>query len=121
MTTRQWRRYVRRQDWENPVAKGLRFLQVFEQPEVTTYADAASILGVSRQRVYQLTSLVRKLPDEVKRSLIETDDTVIQGYFTERRLRPLTALGADEKKVARFAAMLGKASAAARPPCTAGQ
>ena len=89
VTTRQWRHYVRRQDWESPIIKGPRFLQVFEQPAVTTYAEAASILGVSRQRVYQLASLVRKLP--------------------------------DEEKLAGFAAMLGQANGAGRPPRTAGQ
>jgi len=120
ITTRQWPRYVRRQGWENPIAKGLRFLQVFEQQEVTTYADAASVLGVSRQRVYQLTSLVRKLPDQVKTILLETDDPATQGYFTERRLRPLTKLGSDEKKVAAFAARLGQASSARHPPRTVG-
>jgi len=111
---------VRRQDWENPIAKGLRFLQVFEQPAVTTYADAASILGVSRQRVYQLTSLVRKLPDEVKSVLLKTDDPPTRGYFTERRLRPLTKLGSEEEKVAAFAALLVQASSATHPPLTVG-
>lgn len=95
----------------SPIAKGLRFLQVFEQPAVTTYADAAGILGVSRQRVYQLVSLVGKLPSEVKRVLLATEDPTIQGYFTERRLRPLTRLGSDEEKVAVFAALLGQADA----------
>ena len=119
VTTRQWRRYVKRQDWENPIAKGLRFLQVFEQPAVTTYADAASILGVSRQRVYQLASLVRKLPSEVTRALLDTEDPAIQGYFTERRLRSLTALGTDDEKVARFTALLEQVSTAIHPPRTA--
>jgi len=120
VTTRQWRRYVKRQDWENPIAKGLRFLQVFEQPAVTTYAEAASILGASRQRVYQLTSLVRKLPDEVTRFLLGTEDPTIQGYFTERRLRPLATLHSDEEKVAEFAAMLAQANAAKHPPRAVG-
>ena len=119
VTTRQWRRYVKRQDWENPIANGLRFLQVFEQPAVTTYADAASILGVSRQRVYQLASLVRKLPSEVTRALLDTEDPAIQGYFTERRLRSLTALGTDDEKVARFTALLEQVSTAIHPPRTA--
>ncbi len=109
VTTRQWRRYVKRQDWENPIAKGLRFLQVFEQREVTTYADAARILGVSRQRVYQFTSLVRQLPDQVKAILLETDDPATQGYFTERRLRPLATIRSNEEKLARFAVMLQQA------------
>ena len=119
ITARQWRRYVKRQDWENPIVKGLRFLQVFEQPAVTTYAEAASILGASRQRVYQLTSLVRKLPDEVTRFLLGTEDPTIQGYSTERRLRPLTMLGSDEEKVAGFAALLEQVSSARHPPRTA--
>ncbi len=100
---------MKRQDWENPIVKGLRFLQVFEQPAVRTLAQAASILGVSRQRVYQLTTLIRKLPDEVTRVLLGTEDPTIQGYFTERRLRPLTTLGSDEERLARFTAMLEQA------------
>ncbi len=111
---------MKRQDWESPIAKGLRFLQVFEEPTVATYADAASILGVSRQRVYQLTSLVRKLPEEVKSILLEANDPATQGYFTERRLRPLTTLGSDEEKVAAFAALLVQASSATHPPLTVG-
>jgi hypothetical protein len=110
---------VKRQDWENPIVKGLRFLQAFEQPAVTTYAEAASILGASRQRVYQLTSLVRKLPDEVTRFLLGTEDPTIQGYSTERRLRPLTMLGSDEEKVAGLAALLEQVSSARHPPRTA--
>jgi hypothetical protein len=121
VTTRQWRKYVRRQDWENPILKGLRFLQVFEQPTVTTYADAARVLGVSRQRVYQLTSLIRKLPDEIRSTLLETNDPATQGYFTERRLRPLARLGTDEEKTARFAALVEQAGAERRQPRAAGQ
>ena len=107
---------MKRQDWENPIAKGLRFLQVFEQPAVKTYADAASILGVSRQRVYQLTSLIRKLPEEVRNLLLETDNPAIQGDFTERQLRPLTTLSSDGEKLAGFMALLDEVCPARHPP-----
>jgi hypothetical protein len=42
-----------------------RGLRVFEDESVRTYAQAAEIIGVSRERVYQLTSLVTKLSPQI--------------------------------------------------------
>ena len=66
ITARQWQRYERGQHIENPILKGLQYLRVFEDESVRTYAQAAEIIGVSRERVYQLTSLVTKLPSQIK-------------------------------------------------------
>ena len=106
---RQWRRYQNDCDREEPILKGMRFLHVFEDESVSTYAEAAEILGVSRQRVCQLVSLVAKLPDEVNEFLVASEDPAIGRYFTERRLRPLTKLGRDEDKLAQFTVMLEEA------------
>jgi len=73
---------------------------------VSTYAQAAEILGVSRQRVYQLVSLVTKLPDEVKEFLLRNDDPEMARIFTERRLRPLTQMVERDDQVACFRELL---------------
>lgn len=106
ISSRKWQQYQNDLGRENPILTGLRFLRVFEQESVRSYAQAAEILDVSRQRVYQLVSLVTKLPDQIKNCLISNEDPVVGRYFTERRLRPLTALGTAEEKVARFDRML---------------
>ena len=77
---------------ENPILMGLRYLKVFEQKSVTSYAKAAQILSVSRIRVYQLTSLVTRLPSEITDFLLKNDDPAVLRHFTERRLLPLTRM-----------------------------
>jgi hypothetical protein len=104
----RWQQYQENLDRENPILKGMRFLRVFEQESVRTYAKTADILGMSRQCVYQLVALVTKLPDQVKDILTSNEDSVIGRYFTERRLRPLTRLDTDEEKQARFQSMVAK-------------
>ena len=68
ISSRRWEQYENHCNRENPVLKGLRFLRVFEQDSVKTYSQAAEMLGVSRQRLYQLIWLVTKLPREIKDS-----------------------------------------------------
>lgn len=109
ITARQWHRYQNGQKRENPILKGLRWLRVFEDESVRTYAQAAEIIGVSRERVYQLTSLVAKLPPQIKDFLAGTDDPALLRFFTERRLRPLTMLPDQEAQIAEFARILAGA------------
>ena len=106
ISARRWKQYENDCKRDNPIIKAMRFLRVFEQESVRTYAQAAEILGVSRQRVYQLTWLVTKLPEQIKDFLVTCEDPLIFRHFTERRLRPLLRLSTDEKKLARFADML---------------
>jgi hypothetical protein len=108
VSQRRWDQYARDQERENPILTGLRYLRLFEQESVTTYAHAASILGVSRQRVYQLVSLVTKLPALIKDYLIRNEDPAIDRFFTERRLRPLIVLPDDDAKHRLFASMLSE-------------
>ncbi|MBN2448956.1 MAG: hypothetical protein JXR77_01120 [Lentisphaeria bacterium] len=108
VSQRRWHQYERDQERESPILTGLRYLRLFEQESVTTYARAASILGVSRQRVYQLVSLVTRIPTPIMDYLVSNEDPAIDRFFTERRLRPLTVLPGDEAKYSLFVSMLGE-------------
>jgi hypothetical protein len=108
VSQRRWHQYERDQERENPILIGLRYLRLFEQESVTTYARAASILGVSRQRVYQLVSLVAKIPTPIMDYLVSNGDPAIDRFFTERRHRPQTTLPDDEARYSLFASMLGE-------------
>jgi len=109
ITTREWAQYETGLKRDNPILKGLRWLRVFEDESVRTYAQAAEIIGVSRERVYQLTSLVTKLPSRIKDFLAGTDDPAVLRFFTERRLRPLTMIPDGEMQMAQFAELLSEA------------
>ena len=74
-----------------------------------TYAQAAEILGVSRERVYQLTALVTKLPPQIKDFLASTEDPAVLRFFSERRLRPLTMLTDRAAQMAQFAELVAEA------------
>jgi len=102
ISTRRREQYENHCKRENPVLKGLRFLRVFEQESVNTYAQAAKILGVPRPYYCQIISLVLKLPQQIKDFLVDNEDPAVLRYFTERRLRPLTGLATDEQKLDRF-------------------
>ena len=109
ISVRRWEQYESHWKRENPILKGLRFLCVFEQESVKTYAEAAEIVGVSRQRVYQVTWLVTKLPQEIKDFLLTNDDPPTLRYFTERRLRRLTRLASDGRMLEESRDMLAEA------------
>jgi hypothetical protein len=111
ITTRQRAQYECALKRDNPILKGLRWLRVFEDESVRTYAQAAEIIGVSRERVYQLTSLVTRLAPEIKDFLAGTKDPDLLRFFTERRLRPLTMLSDAEAQMAQFAKRLAEAKA----------
>ena len=107
ITARQWKMYQNHLHRQSPILTGLRYLKVFEQESVTSYAKAAAVLGVSRIRVYQLVSLVTKLPKEITSYLVQRNDVPsIRRYFTERRLRPLVMQSCKEEQMATFKEML---------------
>jgi len=116
VSTRRWEQYENHCQRENPILEGLRFLRVFEQESVSTYAQAADILGVSRPPFCQLTSLVTRLPQQIKDFLVDNEDPAVLRHFTERRLRPLTGLATDQQKLDRFWKMLAEARPAAAHP-----
>jgi hypothetical protein len=107
ISERQWSVYQNHLSRKNPILIGLRYLKVFEQESITSYAKAAQVLGVSRIRVYQLTSLVTKLPAEITEFLPENaDDPDILRTFTERRMRPCISLPSRKSQIAKFRELL---------------
>lgn len=86
----------------------MQWLRLFENESIRTYAQAAEIVGVCRGRVFQLVSLVTRLPKEITDFLAANKDPVIRVHFSERRLRPLTLMESDEQKIKRFRAMLAE-------------
>lgn len=108
ITARQWQHYQTINHRDNPILKALQWLRLFENESVRTYAQAAEIVGVCRGRVFQLVSLVTRLPKEITDFLAANKDPVIRAHFSERRLRPLTLMESDEQKIKRFRAMLAE-------------
>jgi hypothetical protein len=107
ITQHRWQKYKRQTSQENPIAKGMRYLRVFESESVNTYAQAAEILEVSRQRVYQHVALATKLAPEIIEFVMRNRDNLdVTAYFTERRLRPLTMIADKEEQIAAFREML---------------
>jgi hypothetical protein len=105
-TARQREHYQSVSHTNNPVLQGLQWLRPFENESVNTYAQAAEIIGVCRGRVWQLVSLVTRLPREVTNFLVANKTLYIRAYFSERRLRPLTMLKSDKAKIGQFHTMI---------------
>lgn len=76
---------------------------------VNNQADLAKRYGISRARVTQYLNLL-KLPGEIIDFLKanRAQESVLR-YFSERRLRELTRLKGNERKVKRFRRMIEKA------------
>ena len=110
ISARRWRQHQNDEARENPILKGQRYLRVFEQESIKTYAQAAEKIGVSRQRVYQFVSLVTGLPQEIQDFLITNEDPALLALFTERRLRPLTTMATEDDKIECFQRMLVEAT-----------
>jgi predicted transcriptional regulator len=78
-------------------------------PMVNNQADLAKRYGISRARVTQYLNLL-KLPEEIIDFLkANKDRDSVLRYFTERRLRDLTRLKGNERRVKRFRRMIEKA------------
>lgn len=107
ITQRRWKQYENHVGRENPILRGMRYLRVFENESVRTYAQASEILEVSRQRVFQHVVLVTKLSPQIIDFLMDNrDDLEISSCFTERRLRPLTRITDRQEQMAVFQDML---------------
>jgi hypothetical protein len=86
-----------------------RYAECLSRESVATKAQVAEIFGVSRPRVTQCMNLL-KLPQEIQDYLLQhDDDPIVRGYFTERRLRPLTYLDEQDDIIHRFEAMVEEA------------
>jgi len=75
------------QEWERALAKG----------ECCSRADLARKLGVSRARVTQILRLLTLAP-EVLDTIASLGDPLPSPIITERMLRPIVSLPAEEQK-----------------------
>ena len=116
LSVRRWHHYQPHLHRENPIAKGLEYLRVYEQEAIRSYAQAGKILGVCRQRVQQLVYLVTRLPDEIKGTLLAEKDPEILRRFTERNLRPIAALDNRRAQLTLFSRMMLDAKSARPQP-----
>jgi ParB/RepB/Spo0J family partition protein len=98
-----------RRSRQHSLLKALEFQNLLDTKVVNNQADLAKRYGVSRARVTQHLNLL-KLPDEIIDFLKENkDQESILRYFTERRLRDLTQLKGDERRMKEFRKMIEKA------------
>ena len=88
--------------------KALEFQDLLDTGMVNNQADLAKRYGISRARVTQYLNLL-KLPDEIIDFLkANKDQESILRYFTERRLRELTRLKGNERRLKKFRRMIEK-------------
>jgi hypothetical protein len=90
----------------SPLQEARRYARTLEgDPSVTTRADLAREMGVSRARVTQITNLLR-LDSEVQEKLLKLEDQGAIRFFSERRLRPLIQIEDPKRQVREFEKML---------------
>lgn len=93
----------------HPLMLAYRFKERLDRGVVNSKAELARRMGLSRTRVTQALNLL-KLPRPIIQFLANCQDPAILGYFTERRLRPLTKLANDAEKTDGFGSMLAEAT-----------
>jgi len=96
----------RRKPRQRPLLKALEFQNLLDTGMVNNQADLAKRYGISRARVTQYLNLL-KLTDEIIGFLkANKDQEPVLRYFTERKLRELTRLKGNERRVKRFRRMI---------------
>ena len=92
---------------KNAILEARRYQACLEDVPDRTRAEVAEMFSISRARVTQYLNLL-KLPPVIVGFLETNEDPAILGYFTERRLRPLTRLADDQETWDQFEEMLAK-------------
>ena len=106
ITKREWTSASRKSSWKNPIKEGEKYLDCLTNNLDFKHRDVAEKFGVSKARVSQMIALVKKLPQEIINSFYNKDNLGNLRNFTERKLRPLTFLESDEKKMEEFIKLL---------------
>ena len=108
VSKREWKSVQRRDNWKNPVLEGQKYLdfQNSNPDSKYQYQDVADEFGVSRARVSQMMSLIKKLPQEILEYFYMENNSNEVKYYTERKLRPLTLMDSDKEKVEKFKGMV---------------
>ena len=106
ITERDWQSTLSKNNRENPIKEGQKYLDYLNSSPDYKYRDGASFFGVSVGRVSQMIALIKKLPQEILDYFLRGDVSDDIQYLTERKLRPLTLLVFDDMKVEKFLQML---------------
>lgn len=96
ITTRAREAYEAHQRRQNPFAQARRFKAAFDLPGVDNESDVARVMRCSRPRVSQMLGLLRLPPYVAEWIEGRFEVPAVRRFFTERRLRPLTTLDADD-------------------------
>ena len=87
---------------QNPIIEAKRFKKFTEDHPSMPYWYIGEMFGISKARLSQLISLVTKLPSEITNFIEKQNDPDFLCFFTERRLRELTTLDSNKKKIIAF-------------------
>jgi hypothetical protein len=103
ISQRDWTRSLRQErEPINAVQAGFRLVEFLNDNPQATYDVLADYAGITKARVCQMIALCKRLPSEITDFLMNTDESEVLKFFTERRLRPLTLMATDDEKINRF-------------------
>jgi len=93
--------------YESPLRETMRHQRLFKDPFIKSQLDIAREFGITRARVSQIMALL-KLAPEIQKELLSFKDQKAIRYFSERRLRPLSAIKDPAKQIREFNKMKEK-------------
>ena len=99
---RAWARCLNERELINPIHVARRFERQYRTPGSDSYAAVAEYFGVSRPTVCYYLSLLHRLPTDFVQWLESRFDRPALGYFTERRLRPITRIASHDARQRRL-------------------
>jgi hypothetical protein len=79
LTKREWQSPLGKAKKKNPIFEGYKYLECLEGSHKLKYRDVANKFNVTKARVSQMITLVKKLPPEIIDYVAENDKA---GYFT---------------------------------------
>jgi hypothetical protein len=97
---RAWKSFLGKQARKNPIRIADRFAEQATDPATRSYSQLAEVFGVSAAMVCYHLALLHRLPAEFVDWLRSSDDPLILGHFTERRLRPITRIEDQTRQLA---------------------
>jgi len=89
---------IGKRQYRNPIILAKEWHKLLENKECSSFADLARYLQVSRARVTQVMNLLKLGPEAID-MISSLGDPLRMPLITERRLRPLLGLSAEQQKV----------------------
>ena len=97
---------IGKRQYRNPIFLAIEWRKVLDEGKFTSLAELSRDLKLSRARVTQILNLLKLAPNVVE-IIYSLGDPLRSPVISERRLRPLLALNADQQK-AQVAILLSK-------------